>query len=94
MAKEERKLRGYDYDGNPVFISDHPAMTREEKEADLLRAIDRYGVFPNNKRYACFGEGWYFELKGKHKPDISHIVRVDHEGEIIESKPFDVMKGM
>ena len=94
MAGEERRLRGYDYSGNPVYEAASPAMpSRGEAEEMLLRNLDLVHMFKNGKGYYAFSDDEYFEMDENEEPDISHTVKLDEEGNIISSKPFDIMAG-
>lgn len=94
MAGEERKLRGYDYSGNPVYEAVSPSMpSREEAEEMLLRNLDLTRMFENGKEYFDYADGEFFEMDENGEPDISHTVRLDEKGNIISSVPFDIMAG-
>ena len=94
MAGEERKLRGYDYSGNPVYEAVSSATpSREEAEEMLLRNLDLVHMFENGKGYFVFSSDEYFEMDENEEPDISHTVKLDEVGNIISSKPFDIMAG-
>ena len=94
MAGEGRKLRGYDYSGNPVYEAVSSAMpSREEAEEMLLRNLDLVHMFKNGKGYYAYSDDEYFEMDENEVPDITHTVKLDEEGNIISSKPFDIMEG-
>ena len=94
MAGEGRKLRGYDYSGNPVYEAVSSATpSREEAEEMLLRNLDLVHMFENGKGYFVFSSDEYFEMDENEEPDITHTVRLDEAGNIIASKPFDIMAG-
>ncbi len=92
MAGEERKLRGYDYSGNPVYEAVSPVLpTKEEMEEQLLHDLDCVLMFKNGKGYYEFADDEYFEMGENEEPDISHLVKLDTEGNVISSRPFDIM---
>lgn len=94
MAGEERKIIGYTPLGNPVYeLASSYVPTREEAEAELLRNLDVVHMFKNGKGYYAFYDDEYFEMDENEVPDITHTVRLDGEGNIIASKPFDIMAG-
>lgn len=92
MAGEEKKLRGYDYSGNPIYEAASPAMpSREELEEQLLHDLDCILMFENGKGYYEFADGEYFEIGNDEEPDISHLVKLNEKGDVISSRPFDIM---
>lgn len=94
MAGEERKIIGYTPLGNPVYeLASSYVPTREEAEETLLRNLDLVHMFENGKGYYAFSDDEYFEMDENEEPDISHTVKLDEEGNIISSKPFDIMAG-
>lgn len=92
MAGEERKIIGYTPLGNPVYeLASSYVPTREEAEEMLLRNLDLVHMFKNGKGYYVFSDDEYFEMDENGNADISHTVTLDEEGNIISSKPFDIM---
>lgn len=92
MAGEERKIIGYTPLGNPVYeLASSYVSTREEKEEMLLRNLDLVLAFENGKEYFDYADGEFFEMDENGNADISHTVTLDKKGNIVSSKPFDIM---
>lgn len=94
MAGEEQRLRGYDYSGNPVYEAVSPVLpSKEEMEEQFLHDLDVVRMFENGKGYYEYSDDEYFEMDKNEEPDISHLVKLDKEGNVISSRPFDIMAG-
>ena len=67
--------------------------TKEEEIEQLLHELDVVYMFENGKGYNRFSKDEYFEMDENEAPDISHLVKLDKEGNVISSIPFDILEG-
>jgi hypothetical protein len=72
----EKKLRGYDFFGNPVYYPTRP-MTKKEKRKLVLSLCDSLVRMPDGTEYFdSETPGYYYPMKDG-MPDFSRKVKLD-----------------
>jgi hypothetical protein len=89
MIKEEEKATK-DYCCVSAVKGTALAHTTKQAEEELLRNLDRIEIFPNGKNYFVYCNDEYFEIRGEDKADLSHLVKVDSNGNVISKRFFAI----
>ncbi|MBR2135640.1 MAG: hypothetical protein IJ855_05415 [Bacteroidales bacterium] len=88
MAEEKMKFLGYACDGSPMYAPEVCQLSNEEMKKMFLQTLDIIEVF-NGREYFDFGDGRYFARLKNGEADLTHILTIDRDGNILKDEPFE-----